>query len=63
MLLEATGRPSWRLDPEALPGGSRADGATAEAWAVIQEVMDQDLTERQRQALKAIVVDEGPASS
>lgn len=59
-LLEQTGRPTWRLEAGALAGDPERMARRAEAWAVIQEVMDHDLSERQRQALKAVVVDEVP---
>ncbi len=32
----------------------------AEVWATVREIMERDLTERQRQALKAIVFDDVP---
>ena len=59
-LLEQTGRQTWRLEAGALPGDPEQMARRAEAWAVIQEVMDHELSERQRQALQAVVVDEVP---
>lgn len=59
-LLEQSGRSTWRLEPDAIAGDPELTARRAEAWKVIQEVMDTELSERQRQALKAIVVDEVP---
>jgi RNA polymerase sigma-70 factor (ECF subfamily) len=59
-LLEPSGPSTWRLEAEALPDDPERTAWRAEAWVVIQEVMDTELSERQRQALKAIVVDEVP---
>ncbi len=59
-LLEQAGRPTWFPEAEALPGDPEQTARRAEAWAVIQEVIDHDLSERQRQALKAVVADEVP---
>ena len=59
-LLEATGRQAWLLEAEALPSDPEHQARQAEAWAIIQTVMDDDLSERQRRALKAVVADEVP---
>jgi RNA polymerase sigma-70 factor (ECF subfamily) len=59
-LLEQAGRQTWLAESEALPADPEQTARRAEAWAVIQEVMDDDLSERQRQALKAVVADEVP---
>lgn len=59
-LLEQAGRPTWLPAVEALPGDPERTARRAEAWAVVQEVIDHDLSERQRQALKAVVADEVP---
>ena len=43
--------------------GAEAPGRAAqraEAWTVVQRVIDQELTDRQRQAMKALVIDEVP---
>ena len=59
-LLEPAARPAWLPEPEALPGDPERRARRLEVWTMIQEVMDEDLSERQRQALKAIVGDEVP---
>ncbi len=59
-LLEQGGNSKWLA--EAGPAASDPEQAArrAAAWAAIREVVDHDLTDRQRQALKAIVADEVP---
>ncbi|MBI2525209.1 MAG: sigma-70 family RNA polymerase sigma factor [Candidatus Rokubacteria bacterium] len=59
-LLEQAGGRAWFPEAEALPGDPEQTARLAEAWAVIREVIDHDLSERQRQALKAVVADEVP---
>jgi RNA polymerase sigma-70 factor, ECF subfamily len=59
-LLEPAGGATWFPEPEALPGDPEQAAGRAEAWAVIQAVIDHDLSERQRQALKAVVADGVP---
>ncbi len=59
-LLDQAGRQTWLAESEALPADPEQTARRAEAWAVIQEVMDDDLSERQRQALA--VVAEPPAA-
>ena len=58
-LLAQSGR-AWRFEAEALGGDPEQTARRAEAWKVVQEVIDTELSERQRQALKAIVVEEVP---
>jgi RNA polymerase sigma-70 factor, ECF subfamily len=45
---------------EAEAGDPELAARRAEAWAVIRETIEHDLTERQRMALKAVVIDEVP---
>lgn len=59
-LLEQAGPSTWRLDTHALSANPDQAARQAEAWTVIQDVIERELSERQRQALKAIVVDEVP---
>jgi RNA polymerase sigma-70 factor (ECF subfamily) len=59
-LLAATGRQVWLHEAEALPADPEHTARRAEAWAAIQTVMDDDLSERQRRALKAVIADEVP---
>ena len=59
-LLEQAGPATWRLDADTSPDDPEHRARRAEAWKIIQEVIDTELSERQRQALKAIVVDEVP---
>ena len=59
-LLEQAGPSTWRLDTHALSAHPDQAARQAEAWTVIQDVIERELSERQRQALKAIVVDEVP---
>ena len=59
-LLEPAGGAAWFPEPEALPGDPERTAGQAEAWAVIQAVIDHDLSVRQRQALKAVVADGVP---
>jgi RNA polymerase sigma-70 factor, ECF subfamily len=59
-LLEQAGPWTWRLDAHALSGDPEQAARQAEAWKVVQDVIETELSERQRQALKAIVVDEIP---
>lgn len=59
-LLEATGRQAWLPEAEALSADPERRVRQAEAWAIIQTVMDDDLSERQRRALEAVVADEVP---
>ncbi|HKZ04693.1 MAG TPA: sigma-70 family RNA polymerase sigma factor [Methylomirabilota bacterium] len=59
-LLEQPGRSTWQLEADTRSGDPEQTARRAEAWKVVQEVIDTELSERQRQALKAIVVDEVP---
>jgi len=59
-LLEQTGHSTLFPAPEAFPGDPEHTARRAEAWSVIQEVIEHDLSDRQRQALKAVVADEVP---
>ncbi len=60
-LLEQAGGPTWLVDVDAaIPGDPEHTAQRAEAWAVVRNVIEQDLSERQRQALKAIVGDGVP---
>jgi len=59
-LLEETDLPEWPIR-DAHPAGNPDRAASqAEVWATIREVIDQELTERQRQVLTAMVFDEVP---
>jgi len=59
-LLEQAGPSTWRLEADAHSGDPEQAARRGEAWKVIQEVIETELSERQRQALKAIVIDEVP---
>jgi RNA polymerase sigma-70 factor (ECF subfamily) len=59
-LLEQAGPSTWRLDAHALAGDPEQAARRAEAWKVIEEVIETELSERQRQALKAVVIDDVP---
>jgi RNA polymerase sigma-70 factor, ECF subfamily len=59
-LLEQAGPSTWRLDTDARSVDPEQAARRGEAWKVIQEIIETELSERQRQALKAIVVDEVP---
>lgn len=59
-LLDNATRSTWLTEAESLAGNPEQTARRAEAWAVIRQVTDHELTERQRQALKALVFDEVP---
>ena len=59
-LLELRGPWGRRIESDTRFGDPERTSRRAEAWRVIQEIMDRDLSERQRQALKVIVADEVP---
>jgi RNA polymerase sigma-70 factor, ECF subfamily len=59
-LLEPAGGATWFSDLEARPDDPERMAGRSEAWAVVQAVIDRDLSARQRQALKAIVADGVP---
>jgi len=59
-LLEQAGASTWRLETDARSVDPEQAARRGEAWKVIQETIETELSERQRQALKAIVVDEVP---
>jgi RNA polymerase sigma-70 factor (ECF subfamily) len=59
-LLDEAARPTWLTEPESPMGNPEQAARRAEAWAVVRQVTDEELTERQRQALKALVFDEVP---
>ncbi len=54
------GRHAWLPAPEPLPRDPEHEARQAEAWTIIQAVMDADLSERQRQTLQAVVADGVP---
>ena len=59
-LLEDASLPNWSLhDKDTAVNPDRA-ALQAEVWATLREVINQELTDRQRQTLKAIVFDEVP---
>lgn len=58
--LEVTGRQARLPEAKALPSDPEHQARQAEAWAIIQAVMDDDLSERQRRALQAVIADEVP---
>ena len=59
-LLEATSHQGWLPEAEAFPGDPERTAHRAEAWAAIHTIMDDDLSERQRRALTAVIVDQVP---
>jgi RNA polymerase sigma-70 factor (ECF subfamily) len=59
-LLQRPSHTTWRLEADAPAGDPERTARRAEAWKVVQEVIDTELSERQRQALQAIVVEEVP---
>lgn len=59
-LLEQAGPSTWRLETDARSVDPDQAARRGEAWKVIEEIIETELSERQRQALKAIVVDEVP---
>lgn len=58
--LEEAALPEWPIHDEGPAGDPDRAAQQADVWATIHEVMDQELTERQRQVLKAMVFDEAP---
>jgi len=59
-LLEDASVPNWSLqDKDTAVTPDRA-ALQAEVWATLRDVINQELTDRQRQALKAMVFDEVP---
>jgi RNA polymerase sigma-70 factor, ECF subfamily len=58
-VLEAPGH-AWLPEAEALPADPEHRVRRAEAWAIIQTAMDDDLSGRQRRALRAVIADEVP---
>ena len=59
-LLAMPGRPAWLPAAEPLSSDPEHEARQAEAWTIIRAVMDDDLSERQRRALKAVVADDVP---
>lgn len=59
-LLDQAGSSKWLVEAQTAAGDPEQAARRAETWAVLREVMDHDLTERQRQALKSIVADDVP---
>lgn len=59
-LLEEASNPKWLAEAQTASGDPEQAAGRAEAWAVVREVMENDLSERQCQALKAIVADGVP---
>lgn len=59
-LLARAASSAWIETADTQAAGPEQSARRAEAWAVIREVIDLELTDRQRQALKAVVVDDVP---
>jgi RNA polymerase sigma-70 factor (ECF subfamily) len=59
-LLDQAGSATWLAETGPIPADPERTARRAEAWAVLREVIEHELTDRQRQALKAVVVDEVP---
>ena len=59
-VLGATGRQAWLPEAEAPPADPEHRVRRAEAWAIIETAMDDDLSGRQRRALRAVIADEVP---
>lgn len=59
-LLEDSELPALPVQSELTAINPDRAALQAEIWQVVREVIDHDLTERQRQVLKAMVVDEIP---
>ncbi len=59
-LLEETALPEWPIRDERPAGDPDRAALQAAVWTTIHEVINQELTERQRQVLKAVVFDEVP---
>jgi len=59
-LLDNPDLPEWPIRDERMAIDPDRTALQSEVWAAMREVIDHDLTERQRQVLKAIVFDEAP---
>ena len=60
-LLQQADGPAWLAEVDAtVPGDPERTARLAEAWAVVRSVIEQDLSERQRRALKIIAGDGVP---
>ena len=59
-LLEDSEWPALPLQSDLIAVNPDRAALQAEMWRVVREVIDQDLTERQRQALKGMIFDEVP---
>lgn len=59
-LLEQAGSSKWLAEAQTAAGDPEQTARRAEAWAAIRGIIEDDLTDRQRQALKAIVADGVP---
>ncbi len=58
--LEDASLPHWWLEDKDTAVNPDRAALQAEVWATLREVINQELTDRQRQALKAMVFDEVP---
>jgi RNA polymerase sigma-70 factor, ECF subfamily len=59
-ILDGAGELGRRGEAVAASGDPDRKARRTEAWAVVRDVLDHDLTVRQRQALTALVVDDVP---
>lgn len=59
-LLDNTDLPEWPIRDERSAIDPDHAALQSEVWAAMRDVIDHDLTERQRQVLKAMVFDEAP---
>jgi RNA polymerase sigma-70 factor, ECF subfamily len=59
-LVERSGASAWPASAESPLADPEQAARRAEAWRIVRDVIDDELTERQRQALKAVIVDEVP---
>ena len=59
-LLENGSMADWSLQDKDTTVNPERAALQAEVWATVREVINQELTDRQRQALKAMVFDEVP---
>jgi RNA polymerase sigma-70 factor (ECF subfamily) len=59
-LLAQAGSSAWIETADTRNAGPERSARRAEAWTVVRDVIDRELTDRQRQALKAVVVDDVP---
>ena len=59
-LLDNPDLPEWPIRDERMAIDPDRTALQSEVWAAMRDVIDHDLTERQRQVLKAMVFDEAP---